>query len=86
MTDRLTIAMVSLAAFLIVLALLATQLGHAGTGDPAARAVLVRRIYETTVVERVPAASSGAGPSTSSVTQSVSASGAPPATPVTRTS
>jgi len=84
MTDRLTIAMGSLAAFLVVLALLATQLGHATPTHPSARAVLVRRIYETTVVERVPAAS--AARSTSSVTQSVSAAGAPIATPVTRTS
>lgn len=84
MTDRLTIAMASLAAFLIVLALLATQLGHADTRHSSARAVLVRRIYETTVVERVPAASAAHG--TSSVTQSVSAAGAAPATPVTRTS
>lgn len=84
MTDRLTIAMGSLAAFLIVLALLATQLGHASPTHPSARAVLVRRIYETKVVERVPAASAAHG--TSSVTQSVSAAGAPPATPVTRTS
>ncbi len=84
MTDRLTIAMVSLAAFLIVLALLATQLGHAGSTHPTARAVLVRRVYETTVVERVPASS--AARSASSVTQSVSGSGEPLATPVTRTS
>jgi hypothetical protein len=84
MTDRLTIAMGSLAAFLIVLALLATQLGHASPARPSARAVLVRRVYETTVVERVPAAS--AAYSTSSVTQSVSGAGALQATPVTRTS
>lgn len=84
MTDRLTIAMASIAAFLIVLALLATQLGHAGSTHPTARAVLVRRIYETTVVERVPATSSAR--STNSVTQSVSGTGAVSATPVTRTS
>lgn len=84
MTDRLTIAMASLAAFLIVLALLATQLGHADTQHASARAVLVRRIYQTTVVERVPAAS--AARSSNSVTQSVSGTGALSATPVTRTS
>ncbi len=84
MTDRLTIAMGSLAAFLIVLALLATQLEHAGTRHASAHAVLVRRIYETTVVERVPAKSSAR--STNSVTQSVSGTGSLPATPVTRTS
>jgi hypothetical protein len=84
MTDRLTIAMVSLAAFLIVLALLAAQLGHAGTRHASARAVLLRRIYETTVVERVPATSTAR--SSNSVTQSVSGTAALPATPVTRTS
>jgi hypothetical protein len=84
MTDRLTIAMGSLAAFLVVLALLATQLGHASPTHPPARAVLVRRIYETKVVERVPATS--AARSTNSVTQSVSGTGSLPATPVTRTS
>jgi hypothetical protein len=85
MTDRLTIAMVSLAAFLTVLALLTTQLGHADSGRRSARAVLLRRVYETTVVERVPASSS-ASSSASSVTQSVSGASAPTATPVTRTS
>lgn len=86
MTDRLTIAAVSLAAGLIVLALLATQLSHAGPNRPAARAVLLRRIYQTTVVERVPPSASGATPpSTSSVTQSSSGAGTALA-PVTRTS
>lgn len=84
MTDRLTIAMGSLAAFLVVLALLATQLGHASPAHPSARAVLVRRIYETKVVERVPAASSAR--SSNSVTQSVSGTGAVATSPVTRTS
>jgi hypothetical protein len=74
----------SLAAFLIVLALLATQLGHASPTHTSARAVLVRRIYETTVLERVPATAAARG--TSAVTQSVSGTGAPLATPVTRTS
>lgn len=84
MTDRLTIAMVSLAAFLIVLALLATQLSHAGPSRPSARAVLLRRIYETTVVERVPASSSARN--TSSVTQSSSGAVTATQAPTTRTS
>jgi hypothetical protein len=86
MTDRPTIALFSLAGFLLVLALLGSQLGvigHAASARP--REVLVRRVYETTVVERVPN-SAKAGSST--VTQSVSGSTSIPAAtaPVTRTS
>jgi hypothetical protein len=86
MTDRPTIALFSLAGFLVVLALLGSQLGargHASSARP--REVLVRRIYQTTVVERVPS-SAKAGSST--VTQSVSGSSsiAAAAAPVTRTS
>ncbi len=86
--DRLTVALFSMAAFLVVLALLGAGL-NLGSGHAAARkSVLVRRIYKTTVVEKVlPAGAGGAGGT--SVSQSVSgASSAPPlpATPVTRTS
>jgi hypothetical protein len=86
MTDRPTIALFSLAGFLVVLALLGSQLGVAGHAASARpREVLVRRIYQTTVVERVPR-STTAGSST--VTQSVSGSTSIPgaAAPVTRTS
>ncbi|HLM85771.1 MAG TPA: hypothetical protein VK272_06250 [Solirubrobacteraceae bacterium] len=86
MTDRVTIAGFSLAAFLLVLALLGMQLGHASSTHTRPRAVLLRRIYQTTVIERVPATAKGATAGTS-VTQSVSgASALAPATPVTRTS
>jgi hypothetical protein len=57
----------SLAAFLVVLAVLAYQLRvtpHHGRSRPQ---VIVRRVYQTTVVETV----AGPGPSTS-VSQSVS--------------
>ncbi|HEY5045595.1 MAG TPA: hypothetical protein VII53_07040 [Solirubrobacteraceae bacterium] len=90
MTDRPTIALFSLAGFLVVFALLGSRLavgGHAAAARP--REVVVRRIYQTTVVERVPR-SATAGPSTgsSTVTQSVSGSTSIPAAaaPVTRTS
>jgi Flp pilus assembly protein CpaB len=85
MTDRLTITMAALAAFLVVLALLATQLGHAASTQRPARAVLLRRVYETKVIERVPATAK-ASPGASSATQSESSPGTPPASPVTRTS
>jgi hypothetical protein len=82
-----TVGLFSLAAFLLVLALLATQLDHASASRASGRAVLLRRVYRTTVVERVLPAGSG-GASGTSVTQSVSATGASalPATPTTRTS
>jgi hypothetical protein len=88
--DRVAVALFSLAAFLLILALLGTQLSRAPSAKASARrAVLLRRVYETTVVERVlPAGVGGAG--RSSVTQSVSGSrsGLPLSTaaPVTRTS
>ncbi len=87
--DRVTVALFSLAAFLLVLALLGTQLSRAGSNHaPARRSVLVRRIYKTTIVERVlPAGVGGAGGT--SVTQSVSGSSPGSllgAAPVTRTS
>jgi len=86
MTDRPTIALFSLAGFLVVLALLGSQLGvggHAASARP--REVLVRRIYQTTVVERVPRSATAGS---SAVTQSVSGSTSIPAAaaPVTRTS
>ncbi len=89
MTDRPTIALFSLAGFLLVLALLGSRLGvvgHAASARP--REVLVRRVYQTTVVERVPrSVTAGSSTGSSTVTQSVSGSTSiPAAAPVTRTS
>ena len=74
--DRVTIALFSLAGFLVVLALLGSQLGvvgHANADRP--REVLVRRVYQTTVVERVPhSVAAGSSTGSSTVTQSVSGS------------
>jgi hypothetical protein len=86
--DRVTVALLSLTAFLLVLALLGTQLGRAGSSRVHSRALLVRRVYRTTVIERVLPAAFGGAAGGSSVTQSVSGSstGAPMSPPVTRVS
>ena len=75
-SDRVSVALFSLTAFLLVLALLGSQL-HQVSRPPAHAAVLVRKIYRTTVMERVIGASAGpasqtsvsssAGPTTGSV-------------------
>jgi hypothetical protein len=89
-SDRVAVALFSLSAFLLVLTLLGTQLVPAHSiPSTASKPVLIRRVYRTTVVERiVPASSRGRGGS--SVTQSVSGSNSAPsltpATPVTRSS
>jgi hypothetical protein len=82
--DRLTVYLLSLAAFLAVLALMATQL-RAAPGPKARPLVVVRRVYETRVLETDVGPARGAG----GVTQSVSSSGStalPAATPATRAS
>ena len=83
--DRLTVVLLSVAAFLVVLALLAGQLRSAGAHSATRPVRVLRRVYETTVVETVVGASGGG----SSVTQSVSSSGSGSAlssTPATRSS
>lgn len=86
--DRAAVALFSLAAFLVVLALLGTHLRD----TPAAHApgaLVIRRVYRTTVVERVLPAGAGGSAGGASVSQSVSGAGAEPplpALPVTRTS
>jgi hypothetical protein len=69
--DRITIYLLSLGAFLAVLALMAWQLRSAPT-PPARPVVVLRRVYQTKVVETVIGAAKGSG----GVTQSVSSSGA----------
>jgi hypothetical protein len=82
--DRLTVVLMSLAGFLVMLALLASQLRP--TAVPVHHPVVVlRRVYQTTVVETVRGSGGGAGGT--SVSQSVSSSGSVlPAAPTTRTS
>lgn len=82
--DRLTVALFSLAALLLVLALLAMHAAHRTHAAAARPVALVRKVYLTTVVERVPARSHAHG---GAFTQSVSSLGAPSvAAPTTRTS
>ncbi len=74
----------SLAAFLVVLALLAWQLRASPSAATARPVLVVRRVYQTTVVETIRGSGSG-----TSVSQSVSSSGSgslPLAAPTTRTS
>jgi hypothetical protein len=82
--DRASVILFGLAAFLAVLAFLGWQ-QRTSPAKVAARPVLVvRRIYQTTVVETI--RGSGAG---TSVSQSVSSSGSgslPAAAPTTRSS
>jgi hypothetical protein len=65
--DPLTTAFTALAVFLLLLAFLAVQL-RAGSASGAHRVVLIRRVYQTKVIETVPGGGSG---SSSLVSQSV---------------
>jgi hypothetical protein len=75
------VVLLTLASFLAVLALLAWQLRTSAT-VPLSPAKMVRRVYQTTIVETVVGPSQRSG---SSVTQSVSSAGSSPA-PATRAS
>jgi hypothetical protein len=79
--DRLTVVLFTLAGFLSVLALLAWQL-RTSAAVHMTPAKVVRRVYQTTIIDTVvgPSRQSGA-----SVTQSVSSSGSSSA-PATRAS
>jgi hypothetical protein len=83
--DRLSLALFSLTAFLLVLALLGTQIAPPKPPPAPPRPVIVRRIYVTTVVEKVPAGVAAAAPR-STVTQTSTPAPAPPAPVATRTS
>jgi len=86
--DRLSVALFSLTAFLLVLALLGTQLQTPRAPAARARSVIIRRVYLTTVVEKVPAGVS-VPHARSTVTQSTTPAPAPVAAPaavVTRAS
>lgn len=77
--DAVTVGLVSIAGFLLVLALLGSQL-RAASARTAPRPVLVRKIYRTTVDERVIGAVSRGPSSTSSESSSGSAAAVPLAT------
>jgi hypothetical protein len=79
--DRLTVILFSLAAFLVVLAFLMSQLTASA---PSRRTVVVmRREYRTTVITTI---KGGTGPNSVSASVSSSGSSALPAAPTTRTS
>jgi hypothetical protein len=71
--DRLTVLLLTVAAFLLVLALLASQLRPAAAPAQPRPVVVLRKIYETRVVETVPGP--GAGGTSITQSQSVSSSG-----------
>lgn len=68
--DRASVMLLSAAAFLAVLALLAWQVRATPATTARQRIVIVRHVYQTTVVETIKGAGSG-----TSVSQSVSSSG-----------
>jgi hypothetical protein len=82
--DRASVLLLSLAAFLGILALLAWQLRASPSTATARPVLVVRRVYQTTVVETIRGSGSG-----TSVSQSVSSSGSgsvPVAAATTRSS
>ena len=81
--DRVSSALFVLAAFLAVLALLAWQL-KLSAGASTRSAILLRRVYQTRVIETFQGPSHGAP----AVTRSVSSSGSapPPSAPPTTSS
>jgi hypothetical protein len=84
--DRASVILLSLAAVLAVLALLAWELRSAPPRSARRAEVVLRRVYQTTVVETIVGSRSAAG---TSVLQSVSSSGSgysPVAAPTTRSS
>jgi hypothetical protein len=86
--DRITVALLSLAAFLTVLALLAGQFAASAAPSRPHRIVLVRTVYRTKVIETI-AGGSGQTSVSRSVTGSVtgaSAGAGSTAAPTTRTS
>jgi hypothetical protein len=78
--DRVSVALFSLAAFLAILTLLASQLSG-GSGRSRPVPVLLRKVYRTTVIERVlPAGTGGRGGASVTQSESGSVSGGLPAT------
>ena len=85
--DRLTVALFATAGFLVLLALLAWQMSPSAAGGGQRPVIVIRRVYETRIVETIRRSAPGTGGT--SVSQSVSSSGSPPASngvPTTRTS
>lgn len=83
--DRVNVALLTLAGFLAVLALLASQL-HAPAAHRAPRRVLLRKIYETKVDERVIGRAAHGGASSSSESSTLAGASAEAPAVATRTS
>lgn len=77
--DRGTVMILSVAAFLAILAVLAWQMRSA-PARPARQVVLVRRVYETRVVETVIGRKGGGSSVTQSLSSNLPASSPPPVT------
>lgn len=82
--DRATVSLVSLASFLALLALLAWQVRVAPSRTAARPVLVVRRIYQTTVVETI--RGSGFGTSVSRSVSSAGSGSVPAGAPTTRSS
>ncbi len=81
-TDRVTVILLSLTVFFVMLGVLAKEVETGGNNVATRPVTVLRKVYETKVIETVPANSNiQAG-----VSQSVSGSVAPVAAPTTRTS
>jgi hypothetical protein len=83
--DRATVLMFALAAFLVVLALLAGQLTSAPARSPVRPVIVLRREYQTRIITTI----GGSGRGGTTLSQSSSSSGGsytPSAAPTTRTS
>ncbi len=81
--DRLTVLLLTAAAFLAVLSFLARELEASESAKVARPVIVMRRVYETRVVTTIRGgASTGTG---TSVSQSSSSSGALPAAPAAST-
>ena len=82
-----TAAVTATAAFLAVLTVLALQLranpASAGIATQKPRVVILRRVYQTTVHERIIGAAGKGGTTVSSSSASVSGATAPTSTPIT---
>jgi hypothetical protein len=81
--DRLTLLLLSLTAFFAALAFLASDYTPQFTASRPRSVIVLRRVYETRVIEQVPPNVRAVG-GVSSTTQSASGSVSP--TPTTRTS
>jgi hypothetical protein len=76
--------LLTLAAFLAVFAILATRVRATAAPAPSPRVVVLRRVYQTTIVDE--GGSEGRGAARVSVSTSGTAPAAPTTAPTTRTS